>query len=46
MTLRCGVQGRADESQIIKAVSTFGLGRLREEVDGVGWMLRGLGWLT
>lgn len=46
--MACGVEvwGRADGSQVAKTLEPFGWGRLREEVDGVGWVPSGLGWLT
>lgn len=46
MTFGFGMQEKAEGSQVIKAAGTLSLEKLRKEVDGVGWMGRGLGWLT
>lgn len=46
MTFGFGMWGRANGNQVTKALGTFSLERLRKEVDGVGWVLRGLGCLT
>lgn len=43
MTFGFGVQGKAEENQIIEVAGTFSLEKLRKEVDGVGWMVWG-GW--
>ena len=46
MSFGFGVWGRANRSKVARALGTFVLGRLRKEVDGVCWVLRGLGYLA
>ena len=43
MTFGLGVWGRANRRKVARAPGTFVLGRLRTEVDGMRWVLRGLG---